>query len=230
LEGISANGNLLYENQPSCPESGGSGASADFAWTFAVSQPVVSNFQLLLCLDIRSCKEDDSSGGPRSTVPVADFADGFGREHPPTLRVVHHPRPQAPKDASACACEDQVLPLVQSPGFDRVFAGAPPWAPLADPAADVEIPDAVAFVGSGCTELIVPYLSVSMPPSSGRLRPPPTLPPQTRANSRAPKRVQRVASGDFITVQLHVPASTRVRLRAASDSVAACYLGSSTDP
>jgi hypothetical protein len=206
VDGLSPDGGPVFENFPSCPDSGQQGYAAELQWTFAISRPVASHLELQVCLDVRGCQEEQDALGQAASVPIRDFADENGPDPPIVARVVHHPGTflaDAGRPASRCACEDETLPWIVEPGSQALAPDPPPWISLrdaSDPDAeaglrDAELSSSIALVGRDCLTLSVA--------SQGRLVP-----------------------RDFVTLELRVPASTRVRVRAAADAAALCYLGS----
>ncbi len=75
----------------------------------------------------------------------------------------------------------------------------PPWQSLPDPDEVEEIESSVAFVGRNC-------LSVT-----------------------AENFGRSIAAQDFVTLELVVPASARVRVRASADAANVCYVGTVLD-
>jgi hypothetical protein len=198
----SVHGKPFFQNTPMCVESGQPGLPARFRWTFAVSRPIVSDLTFQICLDVRNCQEEEDRLGPAASNAFRDFSDTFGIERPLAARVIHHRGTlweQATVGPSRCACEDTALGLVRQPTLGRVDPPPPPWQPLPDPDEVEEIESSVAFVGSNCLSITADNFGRS------------------------------VAARDFVTLELAVPASTRVRVRASSDAADVCYVGTVLD-
>ena len=198
----SRNGHPIFQNIPTCVDPTGAGLDqlglpALYRWTIGIGNLVSSDLHLEVCLDVRKCQEDDDVLGAGMTVPIQDYIDEFGPEGPLTVRVVQH--------------------------RGDLWTGIPP-GPSRCPCEDRT-------------------LGLIAQPFDGRLTtgPPPWQPlPDATGELEIDHSTQFLGHGcnalivhndgnlaihDFLTVEVRIPASTRVRIRASSDSVAACYLG-----
>lgn len=197
----SVHGRSLQQNVPSCPETGAAGLPARFRWTFGVSRPVLSDPVFQVCLDVRRCAEEDDALGPGASVAMRDFSDAFGVERPVAMRVIHHRGTLwAGASPGPSRCACEDETLEWlQQPTLRRVALPPPWQPLPDPDQAGEIDYSVAFVGSHCLTITVDNAS------------------------------RRIVARDFLTLELLVPASTRVRVRAAADAANVCYVGAILD-
>ncbi|MEB2344156.1 MAG: hypothetical protein OZ948_05400 [Deltaproteobacteria bacterium] len=193
----SVHGRPLYQNVPHCPETGAGGLPARFRWTFAVSRPVLSDPAFQICLDVRRCSQEDDALGPGASAALREFSDAFGIERPIALRVIHH---RGTLWDGTSLGSSRCACEDETLGWIqrptlRRVVPPPPWEPLPDPDRAGEIDFSVAFVGSDCLSITIDDVS------------------------------RRIAARDFLTLEVLVPASTRVRVRASADAANVCYLG-----
>ena len=197
----SVHGRPFFQNTPTCVESGQSGLPARFRWTFAVSRPIVSDLTFQVCLDVRKCQEEDDRLGPAASAAFRDFSDAFGIERPLAARVIHHRGTLWEQTTiGPSRCACEDTSLELVRQPTLGRADPPPpWQPLPDPDEVEEIESSVALVGQNCLSITADNLGRS------------------------------VAARDFVTLELAVPASTRVRVRASADAADVCYVGAVLD-
>jgi len=202
-EGRSKNGKAVVQNVPTCVDPTGAGATqlgfpALYRWTLGIGELVASDIHLEVCLDVRKCQEDADEFGAGMTTPIIDFIDSFGPEGPPTLRVVQHfGELRAGFDPGPSRCACEDRTLGVIPQpFGQQLVSGPP--PW-QPLSD----------STGELEIAhaVGFLGYG-------------------CTTLIVKNAAQIAIHDFLTIEVRIPASTRVRIRASADSVQACYLGS----
>lgn len=195
-EARSPNGSRWHQNVPSCRDVGQVGLPATFEWTLGLSSRILSDLRLEVCLDVRKCQEEEDALGVGMTVPIPDFADRFGPETPLRMRVVHH--------RGALVGETE-LGSSECACEDRTL-------PLR------RLP-ALGPVHSGPP----PWLPLDASDPADEVET--AIAFQGRGcRTLVVGNPGDLAPLDFVTVQLRVPASTRVRVRAAADSAAICYV------
>lgn len=192
----SVNGYPVFSNVPTCPESGQRGLQGFYAWSFRIERPVVSDIQLQICLDVRKCQEEQDPLGQASTVSIPDFVDADGWEAPVSIRVSHQPGDLQVNPGFLLRTLDDVV----NPTLD--FVSHPVPAPQLLP----DLPSTDRPRGQPILEESVAFI--------GR-----------DCIIKTVKNDGFIAAHDLITVELSVPSSTRVRVRAAQDSAALCYIG-----
>ena len=200
--GKSQNAHPVYQNIPTCVDPTGSGHNqlgvpALYRWTLGLENLISSDIHLEVCLDVRKCQPDQDGLGAGMTIPIPDFSDEFGVEGPPTLRVIHHLGDlRRGIGAGPSLCACEDRTLgLRSQPFDGSFITAPPPWQA--------LPDSTG-------ELEIPHSTAFL--GHG-------------CNALIVHNDGELALYDFLTLEVRIPASTRVRVRASSDSVAACYLG-----
>lgn len=197
----SVHGQPFFQNLPTCVETGPAGLPARFRWTFALSRPLVSDLTFQVCLDVRKCQEEEDLLGSAASIAFRDFRDVFGIERPLAARAIHH---------RGALWEQTTLGPSRCACEDETLRwlrrptlrrvdSPPPWEPLADPDEVEEIESSVAFVGRNCISVTAEDFGRS------------------------------IAAQDFVTLEMVVPASTRVRIRASADAANVCYVGAVLD-
>jgi len=191
----------FFQNVPTCLDADSSGWPARFRWTFALSRPIVSDLTFQVCLDVRKCHEEEDRLGSAATSGFRDFSDGFGIERPLAARVIHH---------RGVLWEQTTLGSSRCACEDETLRWVrrptlrrvdlpPAWQPLPDPDEVEEIESSLAFVGRNCLAITAENFGRS------------------------------IAAHDFVTLELVVPASTRVRVLASADAANVCYVGTVLD-
>lgn len=215
INGIeSPNGYPVVETNGSCLEEVGAGVfgpQADLNWTIAMQSQPISDIQVQICLDVRKCQSEDNF--PSSTVDVTDLIHHSPVEfwEPPVqIRVVHHRGnlhiPYQGHGPSRCPCEDRSLVDIVNPTLREVPSPLFPEYPLAGteqgygPNGDPENPDLERIL-----EETVAFIGKD-------------------CIIKTVKNDGYIFAHDFLTVQLKIPAGTTVRVRAAQDSTALCYI------
>ena len=203
----SVNGFPVSQNIPTCPDAGQTGLPADYQWTMGIQRPPVSDIQIQICLDVRKCQEEQDPLGQAATVPIRDFEDSFGEENPVLIRVVHHRgNLQVPGETagpSNCPCEDRSLVDIANPTLRPIRHALFPEEVL--PAT----PDGALPRDVTTDEILDESIAFV-------------------GKDCIVKTVRNdgfIAAHDFITVQLKVPGTTRVRVRASQDAASLCYIG-----
>jgi hypothetical protein len=198
----SVNGFPVFQSLPTCSESGQVGQQAVYAWTIGIERPVVSDLQIQICLDVRKCQEEDDDLGQASTPPVPDLVIDNRYIAPALVRV----------SAIAGQFQDPNAAGVQFARNDIRIPGLAtiPWLgpqvpnPIPNPIegwigtppiGPLVLEESIEFIGKDCLSKWI-------------------------SNEDRILRAQ-----DLIKVEVVIPGSINVRVRASQDAAALCYIG-----
>lgn len=200
--GVSPNGYQTHQNLPTCTDAGQKGLPALYTWRFDLERPVVSDLQVQICLDVRKCQEEQDALGQSNTQGIRDFVDSFGWEAPAIIRVKHEDGPLNPANIF------ENKNNLRIPGLGVVVHPTPVNQSLPD------LPSGGNFAGGQANVAQNAAILDESVAFIGR-----------DCISKWIRNDMRIAAQDRITVELRIPSSTRVRVRAAQDSAALCYIG-----